>query len=110
MLSASWTASLAAHRYIVSLRRPCRRSCYGAWYVDADTTAISTGVPEDAIRVATKSPMMLDVAALDEHLHAFITTGHVGEAFSVPPVQNVEGGFGVVWSLRFRERAVTRNR
>ena len=53
--------------------------------------------------------MTLDVVAFDEHLHAFLTTGHSGIAFDVPPVQNVEGGFGVVGSLRFRERSVTRN-
>lgn len=110
VLKASWTVSRAAHRYIASLRQPCRGSCFDAWYADVDTAGINTDVPEDAIRAAFKSPLMLDVAALDEHLHAFITTGHVGNTFSVPPVQNVEGGFGVVGSLRFRERTVTRRR
>ena len=110
-LSASWTPSPAAHRYIVSFRS----DCYGSsgcdpWHAETDTAAVTTGVPEVAIDKALKDPMTLDVVAFDEHLHAFLTTGHSGIAFDVPPVQNVEGGFGVVGSLRLRERPVTRNR
>ncbi len=110
-LSASWTPSLAAHRYIVSFRSDCDgRSGCDPWHAEVDTAAVTTGVPEVAIDKALDDPMTLDVVAFDEHLHAFLTTGHSGIAFDVPPVQNVEGGFGVVGSLRFRERSVTRNR
>ena len=111
-LSAVWTPSLAAHRYIVSLRKATSDCdiCADGWHADVDATTITTAVPEDAIKNAFQDPMMLDVMALDEHLHAFLTTGHSGLAFSVPPVQNVEGGFGVVGSLRFRDRRVERMR
>ena len=110
VLSASWTPSLAVHRYIVSFRSDCYGSGQGCdpWHADVDTAAVSIGVPEYAIGKALTNPMTLDVVAFDEHLHAFLTTGHDGIAFDVPPVQNVEGGFGVVGSLQFRERAVTR--
>ena len=110
-LSASWTPSLAAHRYIVSFRSDCegRTEC-DPWHAEVDTAAVGIRVPRHAIDNAFPDPMTLDVVALDEHLHAFLTTGHSGIAFDVPPVQNVEGGFGVVGSLRFRERSVTRNR
>lgn len=110
-LSASWTPSLAAHRYIVSFRSDCERApeC-DPWHAEADTNTIGIRVPRYAIDNALTDPMTLDVVAFDEHLHAFLTTGHNGIAFDVPPVQNVEGGFGVVGSLRFRERALTRSR
>ena len=111
-LSAEWIPSLAAHRYILSLRKatsPCT-NCADGWHADVDTTSITIGVPKEAIDDAFQDPMMLDVMALDVHLHAFLTTGHSGLAFSVPPVQNVEGGFGVVGSLRFRDRRVERTR
>ena len=112
-LSAAWTPSLAAHRYIVSLRKETSGgcgTCADGWHADVDTTTITIAVPEDAIDNAFQDPMMLDVMALDVHLHAFLTTGHSGLAFSVPPVQNVVGGFGVVGSLRFRERRLERMR
>ena len=109
-LSAMWTSSLAANRYIVSPRQATNNcaGCAEGWYADVDTNTITIAVPEEVIDDIPQDPMMLDVVALDEHLHAFLTTGHSGLAFSVPPVQNVVGGFGVVGSLRTRERRVER--
>lgn len=106
-LSAEWTPSLAAHRYILSLRKATSSciNCADGWHADVDTTSITIEVPEEAIEDARR-PITLDVVAFDVHLHAFLTTGHSGLAFSVPPVQNVVGGFGVVGSLRSRERRV----
>ena len=109
-LVARWTPSVAAHRYILSLRkRPgvCA-NCADGWHADVDTTAIALMVPAEAIGDAYSDPMTLDVMALDEHLHAFLTTGNRGMIFSVPPIQNVVGGYGVVGSMRFRERRVDR--
>lgn len=109
VLSASWTPSRAAHRYVGSFRSDCEgRSGCDPWHGDVDTTAIVARVPEVAIDKALTNPMTLDVVAFDEHLYAFLTTGHSGIAFDVPPVQNVVGGFGVVGSLRFRAHPVTR--
>ena len=108
-LSASWTASLAAHRYIVSLRRFRRGNSTRAtrgWHIAVDDTSVTTPVPDDAIRAAIQ-PLTLDVAAFDRHLYSFITGGNGEGSFSVPPVQNVVGGFGVVGSVRYRSLAVT---
>ena len=107
-LSASWTRSVAAHRHLVSLRRyqnPDQVRRPEGWYVEVDGTTVTTVVPESAVEKAVK-PLILDVVALDEHLYSYITTGNDGE-FPVMPVQNVEGGFGYVGSLRFRSRPVT---
>lgn len=108
VLSASWSKSVAAHRYVVSLRRYQNPDVFRqpvGWYLMVDGTSVTTVVPEDAIEKAVK-PLILDVAALDEHLYAYITTGNDGGIFPVMPVQNVEGGFGFVGSMRFRKRPV----
>ena len=107
-LVARWSPSVAAHRYILSLRRMpggCR-GCADGWHADIDSTAIVTMVPAEAIEEAYSDPTTLDVMAVDEHLHAFLTTGNRGIIFSVLPIQNVVGGYGVVGSMRFRERRV----
>lgn len=107
-LSASWTTSLAAHRYIVSLRQHRRGHSAHVplgWYIAVDDTSVATTVPDDAIRNAVE-PLTLDVAAFDEHLYSFITSGNGDTSFFVPPIQNVVGGFGVVGSVRYRSLAV----
>lgn len=71
-----------------------------------DDTSVTTPVPDDAIRNAVEPPT-LDVAAFDRHLYSFITSGNGDTSFSVPPIQNVVGGFGVVGSVRWRSLAVT---
>lgn len=109
VLSASWTRSVAAHRYMVSLRRyqnPDEVRPPEGWYLAVEGTSVTTTVPESAVEKAVK-PLILDVVAVDEHLYSYITTGNDGEIFPVMPIQNVEGGFGYVGSLRFRSRPVT---
>ena len=109
-LSAKWTESLATDHYLMGIRRwvtDCI-GCSNAWFADLDSTSFAGPVPREAIDSAGPVPT-LDVAAMDEHLHAFLTTGHGGLLFSVPPVQNVEGGFGVVGSARFRSLPIVRN-
>ena len=111
-LSAEWTGSVAAYRYMVSLRRLrsgniIRQYAHG-WYVAVDGTSVTTPVPEETIEAAI-TPITLDVAAMEVSLYSFITSGNGGSAFSVPPVQNVVRGFGVVGSVRYRSLTVKSN-
>ena len=106
-LDASWTGSAGAHRYFVSLRR--QRPPYlgnpKGWYAEVDGTSATVPVPGNAIHEAI-DPLKLDVTALSEELHAYMTSGTGGSRFSVPPVQNIENGFGFVGSMRPRSLAV----
>ncbi len=108
-LSAEWTRSAAAHRYMVSLRLlksgNVVASYADGWYVAVDGTSVTAPVPEEAIEKAI-TPFTLDVTAMDVHLYSHIASGNAGSAFSVFPVQNVVGGFGVVGSARYRSLAV----
>ncbi len=111
MLNASWTSSQRAERYVVSVRRynVPRLGGETGWFTDLRETSITTRVPEGAIRNALQ-PLTLDVVALDANLWTYMTTGNGGDGFSIPPVQNVDGGFGVVGSITFRSRQlVTRS-
>ena len=108
-LNAEWTEAVAAHRYMASLRElragnVIRRYVDG-WYVAVDGTSVTTPVPEETIKKAV-TPLTLDVAAMEVHLYSFITAGNGGSAFSVPPIQNIVGGFGVVGSVRYRSLTV----
>ena len=108
-LSAEWTRSVAAHRYMVSLRRLRSGNVFTpyveGWYIAVNGTSVTTPVPEETIEAAI-TPLTLDVAAFEVNLYSFITSGNGGSAFSVPPVQNVVGGFGVVESVRYRSLTV----
>lgn len=107
-LDASWTRSVGAHRYFVALRRlhpPIRVENPKGWYADVDGTSIATVVPDSAIDDAVP-PITLDVAAASRELHEYMTSGMGRGSLSVPPLQNVENGFGVVGSIRFRSLPV----
>ena len=109
-LSAQWTSSVAAHRYFMGLRRiadPICFTCDRSWYSDVDGTKFDGSVPQHAVEAAGSNPV-LDVVAVERHLHGFLTTGHEGALHDVHPVQNVTGGFGVVGSMLSRSRAVER--
>ena len=106
ILNASWTGSVAAHRYFVSLRRQSpRNENPKGWYTEVDGTSATISVPEYAIDEAL-DPLTLDVTALSKELHAYLTSGTGGSRFSVPPVQNIENGFGFVGSTRVRSLTV----
>jgi hypothetical protein len=106
-LDASWTGSVAAHRYFVALRR--LHPPYGedpkGWYTQVDGTSATVSVPDYAIDEAV-DPLILDVAAVSKELHAYLSSGTGGSTFSVPPVQNIENGFGFVGSMRVRSLTV----
>jgi len=106
-MDASWTGSVAAHRYFVALRR--LRSPYSAppkgWYTEVDGTSATVSVPGYAIDEAVE-PVTLDVTALSKELHGYLTSGSAGSFFEVPPIQNIENGFGFVGSMRVRSLVV----
>ena len=105
LISASWTESAAAHRYLMALRRQdtlCA-NCQQAWHRELSDTRYQGPVSQQAVDSAGRNPV-LDVVALDRHFHAFVTTGHKGNFGTVQPVQNVRGGFGVVGSAAYRSR------
>ena len=106
-LDASWTGSVAAHRYFVSLRRlhPPYGEIPKGWYAEVDGTSATLSLPSKAIDEAVE-PVTLDVTALSKEVHDYLTSGTEGEFFSVPPIQNVENGFGFVGSMRVRSLVV----
>lgn len=106
-LAATWSESAAAHRYLMGVRRRydgCS-NCGRAWYADVRGTRFNGPIPQVAVDSAGPVPM-LDVLAVDRHFHAFLTTGDQGNLHDVHPVQNVNGGYGVVGSYRHRSRKI----
>jgi hypothetical protein len=116
-LDVVWARSDGAYRYMVGLHPahvpgcrggvpdqtnevgwlPCRRS----WLVATADTVEHTTVPADAI-TGGEGPWQVEVFALDRPLYDYVTTGTSGDYFSVPPIQNVAGGYGVVGAWVWR--------
>ncbi|MFW6202058.1 MAG: DUF4249 family protein [Gemmatimonadota bacterium] len=104
-LSMRWSPSDGAHGYFVAFRPDsvsCAggrifESCFSEWYATTVRPEIETAVSDAAFERALK-PWTLDVYALDRALYEYLTSGTGGELFAVPPVSNVEGGYGVVGS------------
>lgn len=107
VLSASWTPSLAAHRYLMGVVYwDTNWCCSPGWSADLPGTSFNAPIPQEAIDSAGPVPTLV-VSAVDRHYHAYLTTGHAGQLFKVPPVQNVKGGFGVVGSAQHSSRPIT---
>lgn len=104
-LSSNWTPSNSAHRYFVGIRLRITfcGNCNEPWYTVVDGRDFAGNVPDLAVDSAGPGPM-LDVAAVDKHLHDYLTTGHRGNLHAVHPVQNVQNGYGVVGSATYRSR------
>lgn len=105
-LEVRWTPSAGAYRYIVALRSrevTCYsvHGCHDGWFVVTDSTELSTRVPAAKLREG-HGPWHISVYAVDKALYEYLTTGSGGNYFSVPPISNVEGGYGVVGSWRER--------
>ncbi len=107
VISAEWTASDHVHRYLFAARRHWIEcvNCFRAWNVDVDSTSFTGPLPQVAVDSLGPDPTV-EVMAADEHLHAFVTSGLGDQLLSIPPVMNVEGGFGVVGSARYRTRSI----
>lgn len=74
-LEAQWTSSASAHRYFAAMRRRwgfCH-NCFNGWTADMDSTRWAGPVPQIAVDSAGAVPM-LDIAAVDRHFHAFLTS------------------------------------
>lgn len=106
-LTATWSESTAAHRYLMGVRRRWKdcSTCGRAWYAEVEGTRFEGQVPQATVDNAGPVPM-LDMFAVDRHFHAFLTTGDGGNLHEVHPVQNVVGGYGVVGSYRHRSRRI----
>ncbi len=107
VISAEWTDSEHAHRYLLGVRRYASicGNCSRAWNVDMDSTSYTGPLPQVAVDSLGPAPTVVVMAA-DEHFHAFVTSGLGDQLLSVPPAMNVEGGFGVVGSARYRIRSI----
>ena len=82
-----------------------KHCCHDGWYAEVDGTSATLSLPSKAIDEAVE-PVTLDVTALSKEMHDYLTSGTEGEFFSVPPIQNVENGFGFVGSMRVRSLVV----
>lgn len=98
-IDAGWTVSPGAYGYFVSLRATSTdcddaHGCDG-WFVATRDTSISATVPAAALDPG-RGPWYVDISALSQGLYQYLTTGEAGDLFSVPPIENVEGGHGAV--------------
>lgn len=106
-LSAEWSESAHAAGYFVTVRPStepeCSRTatCPNGWFVSTLGQEVQATIPEDELPEYA-GRWVLEVHALDPVLREHLTTGSGGTLFPVPPVQNVEGGFGAVgaWATR----------
>lgn len=107
-LEVRWTSSEGAHRYLVGLRAEtppwdCGPACTAApdrqgWFMVTTDTVLNTvvsGTGAEEIENG-KGPWYVDVYAVDQALYEYLATGTSGDLFPVPPVQNVDGGYGAV--------------
>jgi len=110
-LRVSWTPSKGAYRYVVALRpqtapRCVRiRACTQGWYAATTDTVLQTRVPASELQ-GGEGAWFVDVYAMDRAVYEYLTTGSSGNLFPVPPVQNVEGGYGAVGAWVRRSRLV----
>ncbi|MEX2472257.1 MAG: hypothetical protein WEA34_08770 [Gemmatimonadota bacterium] len=106
-LTVEWSQSAHARGYFVSVRPStepdCARTatCPDGWFVSTVGNEVETTIPEDLLPKHL-GRWILEVHALDAVLLEHLTTGSGGSLFPVPPVQNVDGGYGAVgaWASR----------
>ncbi len=99
-ITVEWRASQEAFGYFASLRASsvdCQSTlgCPEGWFVTTTDTAVVTTIPANLLEDG-RGPWYVEVTALDRGLFEYLTTGKPGELFSVPPIENVEGGHGAV--------------
>jgi len=106
-IRATWTRSQGAYRYVVALRGAGQNSaethygcypdagCYNRWWVVTTDTSVDASVAPENFDNG-KGPYYLDVYAMNRDVYGYVLTGSTGDFFSVPPAQNVIGGYGGV--------------
>lgn len=97
-LTAEWTPSPGAYRYLVAVRAARTPGCFpdcDGWMAITSEPRFSGVVSSEALTPG-QGPWFLDVYALDRPLHDYLVSGTPGDLFSVPPASNVQGGHGVV--------------
>lgn len=110
-LEVHWTPSDGAWRYVVGVRTDSglecisMSECIGDWLAVTSDTVIHTTVPAEGVK-GIQGPWYVDVYAMERGLYEFITTGAAGDLFPIPPVQNVEGGYGAVGAWVWRSAAI----
>ncbi len=109
-LYVRWSRSEGAYRYIVAMRSQhvtcySTRGCLKGWYHVTDATEMRAEVPASDLEPGS-GPWYVDVYALDRALYEYLTTGSGGDLFAVPPLENVDGGYGVVGSWLRRSMKV----
>lgn len=97
-----WHASPGAYGYFVFLRAesthcPDVHGCSSGWLVTTRDTTVAGTIPAELLEGGS-GPWSLGVLALDRGLYEYFTTGTGNDLFSVPPVEYVEGGHGVLGS------------
>ncbi len=115
-LTAAWSPSAGAFRYIVNVRatpdcltNPPICEGFGApWAGVTGEPSIDTIVPEAAIPADRTRSVEVAVIAINRDLFEYFTTG-VGGPFTVQPRQNVQGGHGVLGAWVRRIRTVDRS-
>lgn len=106
-INAKWSPAADAPHYVLGIRRiwlDCS-NCSRAWTVSLDSTSFSGTVPQVVVDSIGPEPTV-EVMAADLHLHEFVTSGLGAGMLQVYPIQNVQGGFGVVGSARYRTRRI----
>lgn len=99
-LHVSWTASSSAYRYMVAISTDSLPRCYSSpcktgWVAVTASTSFSGTIPAGAVSEG-EGPWTLGVYAVDKPLYDYLVSGTPGDLFSVPPVGNVQGGYGVM--------------
>lgn len=98
-LTATWTRSDSAYAYLVSyvghgLDCSDVQGCPNGWFVTTPDTTLTTVVPEPTL--TQNATWSVDVFAIDKGLFDYLTTGSGDAFFAVPPVSNVQRGYGFV--------------
>ena len=102
-VSAAWTRSSGAYRYLVALggiestaiTADCEQPSCVRWFAVTQDTTIATGI--DARYVEhTRPPYAVKVWAVSRELFDALMTGATSGVFPIPPAQNVSGGLGTI--------------
>ena len=111
-VTATWTRSAGAYRYLVALAgiepRPgdfggaCHQPSCVRWFVVTQDTAIVADIDPRFVE-HTRPPYSVRVWAVSRELFEGIMTGATSGFFPIPPTQNVSGGMGTIgaWVRRW---------